>query len=91
MKVLVYSIYVTDKTINVITYINLGLDPAEPYFQYTDTAVRLDPSDADFVDVLHTDGDSILALGIPLSFSGRFHIPYQVHKIYFIIYLSFVG
>ncbi|KAK6188478.1 hypothetical protein SNE40_004644 [Patella caerulea] len=40
-----------------------GLDPAEPYFQYTDIAVRLDPSDALFVDILHTDGISILKLG----------------------------
>lgn len=40
-----------------------GLDPADPYFQYTDPVVRLDPSDAQFVDVLHTDGESILKLG----------------------------
>lgn len=40
-----------------------GLDPADPYFQGTDVRVRLDPSDADFVDVIHTDGSSILQLG----------------------------
>ena len=34
------------------------MDPAEPYFQGTDIAVRLDPSDALFVDVIHTDGAS---------------------------------
>ncbi|KAL8573946.1 hypothetical protein ACOMHN_029393 [Nucella lapillus] len=34
----------------------LGLDPAEPYFQNTDRVVRLDPTDALFVDVIHTDG-----------------------------------
>ncbi|NXN23139.1 LIPR3 protein, partial [Nycticryphes semicollaris] len=31
-----------------------GLDPAGPLFQYTPTMVRLDPSDAKFVDVIHT-------------------------------------
>ncbi|XP_059708008.1 inactive pancreatic lipase-related protein 1-like [Haemorhous mexicanus] len=32
-----------------------GLDPAQPYFQGTPTEVRLDKSDAEFVDVIHTD------------------------------------
>lgn len=32
-----------------------GLDPAQPYFQGTPIEVRLDKSDADFVDVIHTD------------------------------------
>jgi len=36
-----------------------GLDPAEPYFQWLHTSIRLDPSDAEFVDVIHTDGQSI--------------------------------
>ncbi|XP_047458179.1 inactive pancreatic lipase-related protein 1-like [Mugil cephalus] len=44
-----------------------GLDPVEPYFQNTDVSVRLDSSDATFVDVIHTDGspfDSRLGLGM---------------------------
>lgn len=40
-----------------------GLDPAGPYFQGTDVKVRLDPADADFVDVMHTDDTSIVTLG----------------------------
>ncbi|XP_019628273.1 PREDICTED: pancreatic triacylglycerol lipase-like isoform X2 [Branchiostoma belcheri] len=33
-----------------------GLDPAEPYFQGTDPMIRLDPTDAELVDVIHSDG-----------------------------------
>jgi len=39
-----------------------GLDPAEPYFQWLHTSIRLDPSDANFVDVIHTDGQSIFSI-----------------------------
>ncbi|KAK7861911.1 hypothetical protein R5R35_010809 [Gryllus longicercus] len=44
-----------------------GLDPAEPYFQGLPSFVRLDPSDANFVDVIHTDGKSIFLLGYGMS------------------------
>lgn len=44
-----------------------GLDPAEPYFQGTPSIVRLDPSDAQLVDVIHTDGASIFLLGYGMS------------------------
>ncbi|KAK9878125.1 hypothetical protein WA026_021142 [Henosepilachna vigintioctopunctata] len=44
-----------------------GLDPAEPYFQGMPPHVRLDPSDANLVDVIHTDGKGILLLGYGMS------------------------
>ena len=34
----------------------IGLDPARPLFEWMPTFVRLDPTDAQFVDVVHTDG-----------------------------------
>ncbi|XP_020283949.1 pancreatic triacylglycerol lipase-like isoform X2 [Pseudomyrmex gracilis] len=44
-----------------------GLDPAEPYFQEMPSHVRLDYTDARFVDVIHTDGKSIFFLGYGMS------------------------
>lgn len=38
----------------------LGLDPVEASFQGTPEEVRLDPSDADFVDVIHTDAAPLI-------------------------------
>lgn len=45
-----YSIIYSIRCISI----RLGLDPAGPLFQYTPTMVRLDPSDAKFVDIIHT-------------------------------------
>ncbi|CAM4982006.1 unnamed protein product [Rotaria socialis] len=41
-----------------------GLDPAGPSFENTDPRVRLDPTDALFIDVIHTDGAHNLLLGL---------------------------
>ncbi|XP_055336285.1 uncharacterized protein LOC129586844 [Paramacrobiotus metropolitanus] len=40
-----------------------GIDPAGPYFTSMDPVVRLDPTDAQVVDTLITDGESLLSLG----------------------------
>ena len=61
------GIYVKSNFNTHFLFFLLGLDPAEPYFQYTDPLVRLDPGDADFVDVIHTDGASIISGGFGMN------------------------
>jgi hypothetical protein len=43
------------------------LDPAEPHFADTDPIMRLDPSDADFVDVIHTDAAPFISGGFGIK------------------------
>ena len=41
-----------------------GLDPAEPHFEYTHPRVRLDETDAYYVDVIHTDARPLMSFGL---------------------------
>lgn len=42
-----------------------GLDPAAGVFTLNDTDTRLDISDAEFVDIMHTNGGAILREPLP--------------------------
>ncbi|XP_059929119.1 inactive pancreatic lipase-related protein 1-like [Gadus macrocephalus] len=48
-----------------------GLDPVEPYFQGASRDVRLDTSDAAFVDVIHTDSLPFTKNKLGLGMSGN--------------------
>lgn len=45
-----------------------GLDPAQPCFRNSDPTLRLDKSDAHFVDVIHTNGHVLKKLGLGLPY-----------------------
>ncbi len=38
-----------------------GLDPADPHFEETDPLIRLDETDAYYVDIIHTDANPLLS------------------------------
>ncbi|KAH9526200.1 hypothetical protein DERF_000300 [Dermatophagoides farinae] len=46
-----------------------GLDPASPLFEGYPANVRLDPSDAKFVDVIHSNGDGFIRGGLGVGCS----------------------
>ena len=46
-----------------IDYFHLGLDPAGPYFEFKHPDARLDKTDADFVDVIHSDTKTLIIKG----------------------------
>lgn len=41
-----------------------GLDPAGPLFESQDPRVRLDATDANFVDVIHSNGEQLILGGL---------------------------
>lgn len=52
-----------------------GLDPAAPLFEGYSQRVRLDSSDAQFVDVIHTNGDGFLRGGLG-SYQSMGHVDF---------------
>jgi len=60
------SNYVSSRGLGKFSRIT-GLDPAGPYFQSTPDEVRLESTDADFVDVIHTDAEKLVNLGYGIN------------------------
>lgn len=60
-----YTGYTLQKDFGLMLGRITGMDPAEPLFGDTDPLVRLDPSDAKFVDIIHSDA-------LPFSSGGLF-------------------
>lgn len=52
-----------------------GLDPAAPLFEGYDAGVRLDESDANFVDVIHSNGDGFIRGGLG-SYTPMGHVDF---------------
>ena len=55
------------------THVLPGLDPAEPNYKDEATVIRLDKDDAEFVDVIHTNG-------APFSSGNRLHLHCLTHN-----------
>ena len=51
-----------------------GLDPAYPFFGEAPPVIRLDPSDATFVDVMHTDNNYFFGLPFSKDFKLMFYV-----------------
>ena len=51
-----YLLMVNNILMGIVNFV--GLDPADPFFSGKPLERRLDPDDAIFVDVIHTDGSN---------------------------------
>ncbi len=51
-----------------------GMDPAGPNYEPSDYRVRVDPSDAKFVDIIHTNGGTTLLTGSAGMLSATGHV-----------------
>jgi hypothetical protein len=62
------------------------LDPAGPLFENYDKRVRLDSTDAIFVDVIHSNGDSLLMGGLgswePIGHLGINRFIFYIHLLF---------
>ena len=67
-----------------------GLDPAGLNFEHSDVAVRIDKSDAEFVDIIHTNtGPTGAGITAPLGHADFY--PNGGHKVFEILYLVSAG
>lgn len=62
-----YAGYTLQKDFSLTAGRISGLDPAEPFFKDVDPIVRLDPSDAKYVDIYHTDAKSFVRGGLGIQ------------------------
>lgn len=58
--------------------IYLALDPAGPFFEDTDPLVRVDPTDANFVDAVHSNGGTLLSASFGLMMPTG-HVDFYVN------------
>lgn len=65
-------------------FISSGLDPAGPLFESQHIQARLDSTDANFVDVIHSNGENLILGGLGmLLLVPRFVFMLQLNPIKF--------
>lgn len=52
------------RNIYSVVSMSIGLDPAGPLFETQDPRSRLDSTDAQFVDVIHSNGENLILGGL---------------------------